>query len=121
MSTPTPSPKFTPDELTHFNNLETLFDSLNTAARDPETPDAVLPKLLPRIATVQGEIQEMNAIAFGRDTVDLKAEAEDLRPANTDLKQLKIDLAGYAKQTATLQKVAGALDQALASAQALGI
>ena len=121
MSTPAPSPKFTPSELTHFTNLQTLFDSLNAAANDPNTPDAVLPLLLPRIATVAGEIQEMNAIAYGRDTVDLKAEAEELRPANAKLKQLKLDLAGYAKETAALQQVAAALDQALASALALGI
>jgi hypothetical protein len=123
MSTPAPapSPNFTPLELIHFRNLETLFDSLNTAARDPATPVADLPMLLPRIDTVAGEIQEMNAIAFGRDTVDLKAEAEELRPANADLKQLKLDLAGYAEKTAALQKVSGDLDLALASAQALGI
>jgi hypothetical protein len=121
MSTTIPSPKFTPDELTHFNNLETLFDSLNTAARDPDTPVAVLPGLLPRIDTVSGEIQEMNAIAYGRDTVNLKAEAELLRPANVDLTKLKLELADYAKVTANLQKVSADLDQALASAQELGI
>jgi hypothetical protein len=121
MSTTMPSPKFTPAELVHFNNLNSLFDSLNTAARDPATPDAALPLLLARIDTVAGEIQEMNEIAFGRDTVDLKAEAEDLRPANTDLKLLKQQLISYAERTATLQQVAADLDEVLASAQTLGI
>ena len=121
MSTMVPSPNFTPAELTHFTNLQSLFDSLNTASHDPATPPAARELLLPRISTVANEIQEMNEVAFGRDTVDLKAEADLLRPANTDLKQLKTQLAGYAGKTAALQKVADDLDQALASALALGL
>ncbi len=121
MSTVPPAPTFTPEELTHFQNLQALFDSLNTAGRDPQTPAAARELLLPRINIVAGEIQEMNEIALGRDTVDLQAEAEELRPANADLKQLKQQLTNYATRTAALQKVSGDLDQVLASAQALGI
>jgi hypothetical protein len=121
MSTNTPSPNFTPVELAHFKDLQTLFASLNTAARDPFTPTAALALLLPRIDTVAGEIQAMNDLALHRDTINLKAEADTLRPATTDLKQLKTELASYAKTTQALQDVAGALDQVLAAAQALGV
>lgn len=121
MSTTPPAPEFTPAELAHFNSLKTLLDALNTASRDPATPAGARELLQPQIDTVSDEVEDMDAIAFGRDTFDLNAEARELDPAIASLKTFQQQLKSYAQTTAALQKVAAALDQALGTAEALGL
>lgn len=118
-ASPTPGP--TAAEQAHEQNLQTLYGAMLDAEADPETTPAVRETLLAGISQVQQEIDDLDAVEYHKNTVDLQAAEEELRSSASVLQELKKQLQKDAAWTSKLTAVANALDAAIGTATSLGL
>ena len=111
----------TPAEQAHLQNLQTLYNAMLDAEADSQTTPAAREDLIAGLPKIQQELDDLDAVAYHDNTVDLQAAEADLHKSVAVLDNLKKQLAQDEAWTAKLATVANALDAALESATALGL
>src|SRR5579875_1870589 len=100
-------------EQAYQHSLETLYEHLRVQSADPQTPGDVRELLGPQIAKLADQLEEVEAGAFHRGTVELQGAADGLAPAMKSLMKLKADLDEIAKRVKTFTTVADDAQKAI--------
>lgn len=116
-----PSSGPTPAETAHQQNLQALYEAMLDAEADPETTPAARETLISGINEVRQELDDLDAVEYHKNTVDLQAAEEELKSSLTVLQNLKKQLDADAAVTNKLTTVANALDAAIGTATTLGL